>query len=341
MPERSVVLLATLTVWLIESAVSSAAFGRESTAASQAMSHPSIREFPKRAVRLVEPFGRGGGPDLTARALGQYLSGIWHVPVTVDNQPGAGSTLAPKLVAASLPDGYTLLVSTSAQAYSATVAGDLPYHPLKDFAPVSPISSQAYVFVTGRDSGINSVGDLIGLAKRHQAEITFASMGVGTGSYVGARELSITVGLRAKHVPPLPSEAITDVLHQMIAGRAQYMLAPIPTALPAIRDGSLHALGVSTARRSSLIPDIPTLAEGGVPKFDFPIWYGVWAPAHTPANIVRRLATDIQSALGSPDMRAWLQEHGAEPMRMNQLRFARFVTSESKRAARMTESRPN
>jgi len=208
MHERSVVLLAALTVWLIEFAVSGAAFGQQSTAASQAMSHPSLREFPTRAVRLVEPFGRGGGPDLTARALGQYLSGIWHVPVTVDNQPGAGSTLAPKLVAASPPDGYTLLVSTSAQAYSATVARDLPYDPLKDFAPVSPISSQAYVFVTGRDSRINSIRDLIGLVERHQAEITFASMGVGTGSYVGASELSIAAGLRATHVPPQPSEAI-------------------------------------------------------------------------------------------------------------------------------------
>jgi tripartite-type tricarboxylate transporter receptor subunit TctC len=127
----------------------------------------------------------------------------------------------------------------------------------------------------------------------------------------------------------------------MIAGRAHYMLAPIPTALPAIKDGSLLALGVSTFRRSSLVPEIPAIAEVGVSKFDFPIWYGVWAPAATPANIVTRLAADIQSALRSPDMRAWLQEHGAEPMRMTQPEFARFVASESKRASRMTEPRPN
>jgi tripartite-type tricarboxylate transporter receptor subunit TctC len=249
--------------------------------------------------------------------------------------------LAPKLVAASPPDGYTLLVNTSAHAYSATVARDLPYDPLADFIPVSPLSSQAYVFITGRQTGISSVRDLIGLAERHQGEITFASMGVGTGSYVGASELSTAVGLRAKHVPPLPSEAITDVLHQMIAGRAQYMLAPIPTALPAIRDGSLLALGVSTSRRSLLVPEIPAIAEAGVPKFDFPIWYGVWAPAATPVNIVKRLAVDIQSALASAEMRAWLQAHGAEPMRMTQQEFAQFVASESKRASRMTESRPN
>jgi len=308
--------------------------------AGQTVSQTVAREFPTRAVRLVEPFGRGGGPDLTARALAPALSSIWHVPVNVDNQPGAGSTLAPKLVAASSPDGYTLLVNTSAQAYSATVARDLPYDPLKDFTPVSPLSSQAYVFITGRETGISSIRDLIGLAKRRQTEITFASTGVGTGSHIGANELSIAAGSRARHVPTLPSEAISDVLREMIAGRADYMLAPIPTALPAIRDGSLVALGVSTSRRSPLVPEIPAIAEVGVRKFDFPIWYGVWAPAATPAKVVGLLAADIQSALASPDMRAWLQEHGAEPMRMTQPEFARFVTSESKRASRMTESRP-
>jgi tripartite-type tricarboxylate transporter receptor subunit TctC len=199
--------------------------------------------------------------------------------VNVDNQPGGGSTLAPKLVPASAPDGYTLLVNTSAQAYSATVARDLPDDPLRDFTPVSPLSSQAYVFVTGQETGISSMRDLIGLAKRRQAEITFASTGVGTGSHIGASELSIAAGLRARHVPALRSEAITDVLREMIAGRADYMLAPIPTALPAIRHGSLVALGVSTSRRSALVPEIPAIAEVGVPQFDFAIWYGVWAPA--------------------------------------------------------------
>src|SRR5690242_9577557 len=245
---RTSAAVAALATGLIESAVSPAAISQES---------PTAREFPTRAVRLVEPFGKGGGPDLTARALAQELSKIWHVPVNVDNQPGAGSTLAPNLVAASPPDGYTLLVSTSAQAYSATVVSDLPYDPLKDFIPVSALSSQAYVLITSRETGISSLEDLTSLAGRPQTEITFASTGVGTATYVGGSELSIAAGLRARHVPPLPSEAISDVLHQMVAGRASYMLAPIPTALPAIRDGSLLALGVSTSRRSSLVPEIP------------------------------------------------------------------------------------
>jgi tripartite-type tricarboxylate transporter receptor subunit TctC len=312
-----------------------------STGSDQSDTEKLTTKFPARAVRLVEPFGLGGGPDLTARALARELTRVWKVPVDVDNRPGAGSTLAAKLVAGSPPDGYTLLVNTSAQAYSAAVAMDLPYHPLKDFTPICPLSSQAYVFVTGRETGVSSVHDLIALAEKGRADIRFASTGIGTGSYVGASELSIAAGLHATHVPPLPGEAITDVLAQMIAGRAHYMLAPIPTALPAIRDGSLLALGVSTSRRSPLVPEIPAIAEVGVPKFDFPIWYGVWAPAATPANIVELLAADIQSALGSSDMRAWLQEHGAAPLRMTQPQFARFVNSESQRAARMIESGRN
>jgi tripartite-type tricarboxylate transporter receptor subunit TctC len=337
---RTAVVLVSLATGLIEFATGIAAFAQESTADSQGVSQVLARQFPTRAVRLVEPFGRGGGPDLTARALAPELSKIWHVPVNVDNQPGAGSTLAPKLVAASPPDGYTLLVSTSAQAYSATAAKDLPYSPLRDFIPVSPLSSQAYVFVTGRETQISSLRDLISLAGQPQKHITFASMGGGTGSYVGASELSIAAGLRAGHVAPLPSEAIADVLHQMVAGRATYMLAPIPTALPAIRERSLLALGVSTSRRSSLDPEIPAIAEVGIPKFDFPIWYGVWVPAATPPDVVSRLASDIQAALAAPEMRAWLQEHGAEPMRMTQPKFAQFVTSESERAMRVTESPP-
>jgi tripartite-type tricarboxylate transporter receptor subunit TctC len=295
--------------------------------------------YRDKPVRVIEPFGAGGGPDLLARALSSKLADLWGQPVTVENHPGAGSSAGPAFVAKSRPDGYTVLVSTSAHAYSAALRKDLAYDPLKDFTPVSPLSSQAYVFLTGRRTRVSSVHDLIVIAEQRPSEITFASMGIGTGSYVGASELSIAAGLSATHVPPLSGEAISDVLAQMIAGRAHYMLAPIPTALPAIRDGSLVALGVSTSRRSPLIPETAAIAEVGVPNFDFPIWYGVWAPAATPEDIVELLSADIRSALDSPDMRAWLHDHGAEPMHMTQLEFARFVTRESERASRALESR--
>jgi len=293
--------------------------------------------FPGRSVRLIEPFGAGGGPDLTARVLAGALSRLWHQPVNVENRPG-GATLAPGLVSKAAADGYTLLVNTSAQAYSAGVNLRLGYDPLKDFIPVAPLTSQPYVFVTGRQTRLTTVHDLVAAAKEHRAQITFGSTGVGTGSHIGAIELSLKASLNAKHVPPLPEDAITDVIARTVAGRMDYVLVPIPTALPAIRSGDLIALGVSTAKRARLIPDVPAVSEAGIPGFDFSIWYGVWAPAGTSPDLIAKLSTDITQALASPELRDWIGDHGAHPMTMTQLEFTRYVQSESERAARIVRA---
>lgn len=163
-------------------------------------------------------------------------------------------------------------------------------------------------------------------------------MGEGTASHVGGAELSLAIGLNATHVPPLPTDAIADLLAHTAAGRTDYFLAPIPTALPAIRSGNLIALAVSTTRRSSLLPDVPTIGEAGVPSLDFPIWYGVWAPAGTPPDVIARLSRDITQALASVELRDWIIEHGAQPMTMTQPEFAQFVQSEGKRTARLVKA---
>ncbi len=150
--------------------------------------------FPAGAVRLVEPFGVGGGPDLLARELAARLSAIWGRPVVVENVPGQGSTAAPALVAASPADGHTVLINTSAHAYIGAVAGDLPYHPLEDFTPVAPLTEQAYVFVTGRDSGIATLRDLVAAAAARRGVLTFGSTGAGTGSHLGAALLNLRPG---------------------------------------------------------------------------------------------------------------------------------------------------
>lgn len=309
-------------------------------AAACALSNGTVtaQAFPERPVRLIEPFGAGGGPDITARALAKELSKLWHQPVDVENRPGNGATLAPALVSKAPADGYTLLVNTSAQAYSAGVGMRLGYDPLKDFIPVAPLTSQPYVFVTGRKTGFKTVNDLVAAAREHRAQITFGSTGEGVASHIGGAELSLAAGLNATHVPPLPEDAIADVLAHTVAGRTDYFLAPIPTALPAIRSGDLIALGISTTKRSRLLPDVPTIVEAGVPSFDFPIWYGVWAPAGTPPEVIAKLSTDITHALGSPELRDWIVDHGAQPMTMTQLEFTRFVQSESERAARIVKT---
>jgi tripartite-type tricarboxylate transporter receptor subunit TctC len=289
-------------------------------------------------VRLIEPFGVGGGPDLIARAVSPKLSELWHQPVTVENHPGAGSTAAPALVAKSAPDGYTLLINTSAQAYSAALLKNLPYDPLKDFIPVAPLTSQPYVLVAGKSSGIHTVRELVAAAKAKPGKLKFGSAGIGTGTHLGVEKLNLAAGIKAVHVPAKPGEAIADTIASLVAGRAAYMMAPIPLVMADIRAGRLRALGVSTKRRSNLLPEVPTIAEAGVAGFDYPIWYGIWAPASTPAEVVEKVAKDIARALGTPDLRDSLAKDGGDPMSMTQPEFARFVLSEAESAKRIVEA---
>ena len=294
--------------------------------------------YPTRSVRLIDPFGAGGGPDLIGRALAQSLSVLWGQSVTVENHPGTGSTAGPALVAKSPADGYTLLVNTNAHAYSSVFEASLPYDPLKDFVPIAPISSQPYVLVAGNQVGVTTLAQLIAAAKTRPGAITFSSSGVGTGTHLGVEKLNLEAHIEAVHVPARGPDAIADTIGHTVAGRTDYAMTPIPMALPHIRGQRLAALGVSTARRSRILPEVPTLAEAGATGFDFPIWYGIWAPVGTPAGVVHKLSEDIARVLAEPDLRAWLVEHDGDPMRMSQSEFASFVLKESESAARIIEA---
>jgi tripartite-type tricarboxylate transporter receptor subunit TctC len=293
------------------------------------------QDYASKPVRMIEPFGAGGGPDLLARAMSPKLSELWGQPVTVENHPGAGSTAAPALVAKSPADGYTLLVTTSAQAYSAALLKNLPYDPLKDFIPVAALTSQPYVLVAGKWTGITTIGELIAAVKAKPGNLKFGSAGLGTGTHLGAERFNLDTGIKALHVP---GDTMPQAIADTVAGRTTYMIAPISYAMGDIRTGKLRALGVTTKKRSSLLPEVPTIAEAGVPGFDYPIWYGVWVPAGTPAAVVDKLAKDIARVLAAPELRAWLEEHGAERMSMTQPEFARFVVKESQSAERIIKA---
>jgi tripartite-type tricarboxylate transporter receptor subunit TctC len=292
------------------------------------------RDYPLRSVRLIDPFGAGGGPDLVARALAPFLSELWGAPVTVENHPGIGSTAGPALVAQSPADGHTLLVSTSAHAYSALFKSSLPYDPFGDFTPIAPISTQPYVLVAGLRAGVSTLAELVSAAKV-PVGMTFGSSGLGTATHVGVVKLNDALHIEARHVPASGTDAISDTIAHVVAGMTDYALSPISIAQPHIRGERLVALGVSTTRRSRLLPDVPTLAEGGAQDFDFPIWYGLWAPAGTPAEAVSELSTSVGFVLAQPALRDWLAEHDADPMTMAQREFHRFVLSESEAAAAM------
>jgi len=295
----------------------------------------SARDYPAHPVRIIEPFGAGGGPDLLARALAPKLSELWGQPVTVENHPGAGATLGPALVAKSPADGYTLLINTSAQAYSALLSKILSYDPLKDFIPVASLTNQPYVLVAGKAAGITTVRDLIAAAKAKPGELKFGSTGAGTGTHLGMLKFNFDAGIKAVDVPPQPTDTIVDVLTATIEGRIAYMMSPLTITLTPIHDGKLLPLGVTAVRRSTLLPRVPTIAEAGVAGFDFPIWYGLWVPAGTPTGVVDKLSRDIARVMATPDLREWIAGHGGEPMSMTRPEFARFVESESEVAARL------
>lgn len=271
----------------------------------------STQDYPDKPVRMVEPFGTGGGPDLMARALALKLSELWGQPVTVENVPGVGATAAPALVAQSRADGYTLLINTSAQAYGAALPRNLPYHPLKDFIPVAPLTSQPYVLVVGKPAGVTTMAELIAAAKAKPGELKFGYTGTGTGTHLAISKFNLEAGIMLMDVPPQPTAAISDVVAATIDGRITYMIAPISITLPPIRGGKLFPLGVTTAKRSTLLPDVPTIAEAGLAGFEFPIWYGIWVPAGTPAPWSTRLRRASRAhslsricAIGLPSMGA-------------------------------------
>ncbi len=296
------------------------------------------QDYPTKPVRIIEPYGAGGGVDVLARPVARKLSELWGQPVTVENHPGGGATTAPALVAKSPPDGYTLLVNSSAQAYSAAFPKNLPYDPLKDFIPVAPLTSQPYVLVASQSADVTDVKQLIEKAKAKPGQLKFGFAGIGTGSHLAVLKFNLEAHIKSVGVPPGATEGIAQVIAHTIAGDTAYMIAPIPMALPHIREGRLRALGVTGARRSPLIPEVPTIAEAGVRGFNFPIWYGIWAPVGTPAHVVDELARDIARALEAQDLREWFASHGAEPMQMKRAEFTHFVRRESKRAAEIIKA---
>jgi tripartite-type tricarboxylate transporter receptor subunit TctC len=294
-----------------------------------------IQDYPARPVRIIDPFGAGGGPDLLARALAQQLSKLWGQVVTVENITGAGATAGPLQVVQLPANGYTLLINTNAQAYTAAVLKNPPYDPLKDFVPIIPLTSQPYVLVVGKSAGVTTVSQLIAAAKAKPRALTFGSTGIGTSTHIGVMKFNQIAGIDVLHVPPLPTDSNANTVENTIVGHTTYSMLPISLALPAIHKRNLIALGVTTARRSTLVPDVPTIAEAGLAGFDFPIWYGIWVATGTPANVIDKLVQDIGGVLAGQALRDWIARHGGEPMTMTQPEFARFVLTESESAVQI------
>src|SRR5271167_3118910 len=291
--------------------------------------------YPNKPVHIIVPFTPGSATDILARTFGQKLSEIWNQSVIVDNRPGAGGTIGAALFAKSPPDGYTLPVHSAAQAYNPSLYPSLPYDTVKDFVDIAPLGGQPNVLVVAPSAGIKTLAELIALAKQKPGQLNFASAGTGSGTHINGEKFKLAAGIDVVHIPYKGTpEALTDTM----AGRVTYFFSPVSAALPLVRDGKLVALAVSTAKRSSVLPNVPTIAESGLPGFDYSLWIGIFAPAGTPSEVVERIARDVHAAGQAPDVKERLAALGAEPMPMTRTEFKRFVDAEIVESAKVIKA---
>jgi len=282
--------------------------------------------FPDKPVRFVVGFTPGGPSDILARALGQKLASSWREPVVIENRPGAGGNLAAEVVAKASPDGYTwLLGNNSILATNQALYGKLGYDPVKDFAPVALVAIQPNVLVTHPDLPVTSVSELIGYLKSNPGKVNYASSGSGAAAHLSAELFKAMAGVEIVHVPYKGAQpALADV----ISGRVQLMFATSASVVPYLQARRLRALAVTTAQRSALLPELPTMAEAGVPGFEATTWHGVVVPAATPSQIVAQLNRDLNAALNSPDLKDKLAALGAEVRTGTPQEFAAYIAAE-------------
>jgi tripartite-type tricarboxylate transporter receptor subunit TctC len=265
--------------------------------------------FPSGPVHIIVPYAPGGPVDIVARLIGQKLNDTWHQPVVIDNKAGASGNLGSELVARAKPDGSTLLINTPALVIAPSVYASLPYDPLKDFAGVINIGRAPAVIVVNPKLPYADVGGLIAYAKAHPGELNFGSPGTGGSLHLAAELFASRAGIKMVHVP---YKGVQPALVDIMAGNVQMMFDAVVDVMPLVKAGKLKALAISTARRSALAPDLPTVAESGLPGFDFSLWYGLFAPKATPAAIVQQINHDTAQILAQPEMKAQMQAHGLD-----------------------------
>lgn len=292
--------------------------------------------WPKAApIRFVVPFTAGSGTDVVARILAEKLGPALGAQIVIDNKPGAGGTLGAAQVAKSAPDGYTFLVHSSGHVVNPAIFPKLPYDTLKDFEGITPLASLPNVLVVSPAKGYKDVQDLVARAKAQPDALTYASAGNGSATHMNAEKFRVAAGVKALHVP---FRGTPEALTETIAGRTDWFFAPLVSALPLIKDGKLRALAVGTAQRSPVLPDVPSLAEAGLPDAAYTFWVGLFAPAQTPADVSKRMHDEVAKVLAQPDVRERLEKLGATPMPMEQAAFGRYLADETAAAARLVRA---
>jgi tripartite-type tricarboxylate transporter receptor subunit TctC len=286
------------------------------------LTHAQEAPFPIRAIRIIVPFTPGSVTDIMARSVSDKVAAGLGQPVIVENRPGAGGTIGTAQVAKAAPDGYTLAVVAAGHAVNPAIYDKLPYDSAKDLAGVIPLGNLPSVLFVAPTLGVKSVQELIALAKAKPGQLNYPSAGVGSASHVNAEKFRAVTGINAVHIP---LKGAPEMVSEVVAGRAHFGTVGIVAALPAIRDGRVLALAVSSAQRSPLLPNVPTVAEAGVPAAEFDFWVGVLAPGATPRAIVNRLHDEFERVLKAPDVRERHANLGADPMPMSPEQFDAYM----------------
>ncbi len=290
------------------------------------------QDYPHKPIRMITPYPPGGPTDVLARTVSQKLAERLGQPVVIDNRPGASGMIGADLVAKAAPDGYTLLANASIHVINPSLYKNPPYDAIRDFAPVSLIAEVPLVLVVSADLGVKTVRELIARAKT--SPLNFASSGNGSAPHLAGEAFKIATGVSMQHIPYKGSgPAITD----LIGGQVNLMFDSLPSSMPHIKSGRIIAIAVTTKKRSGALPEVPTVAESGVPGFDVSTWYGIWAPAATPPAIVRKVSAEVAAVVRLPDVRTRLAELGAEPVGNTPEEFTAYNRSELAKWAKIVK----
>lgn len=296
--------------------------------------------WPARPIRAIIPVGAGSTTDIVPRVVFEQLSSQLGQPIVVDNKAGAGTTIGASLVAKADPDGYTILVNSSAHAISPSLYASLPYDPVRDFAGVIPIGVSPAVLVVSPSRGFTKIQDFVSAAKTRPGAFNFSSVGVGSATHLSAERFVQSAGIDAVHVP---FKGGAEAMNEVIAGRIDFFFGPVGLVAPAIRDGRLTGLALNGLTRVAALPEVPTVSEAGFVDAEYPIWFGLFVPAKTPRDIVDRLHRECVRALQDSKVQAKLAALGVEPMPMQPAEFDEYVKKEiaiNRHLVRLTGLKP-
>jgi tripartite-type tricarboxylate transporter receptor subunit TctC len=292
-------------------------------------------KFPSKPIRMLVPFSPGSATDFLARLVGQKMSEHWGQQVVVDNRPSAGGVIASQLLLSAAPDGHTLMMVSIGHAVNASLYTKLPYDTVKDFAGVTFVADVPNVLIATPSLGLKNVTDLIKLAKSKPGQMNYGSAGVGSGTHMNGEEFKLAAGIDVVHVPYKGTpEAITNV----ISGAVQYFFAPITAAVPMVKSGKVTGLAVTTKARSPVLPEVPTVAESGLPGFEFNLWTALLGPAKMPNDIKEKVAAEVARILALPDVKDKMLTQGATPHTMTPKQFDAFLKTEVTRLAKVVKA---